>query len=192
MSASAHIATARFASAAGHVLIGVTPRGVCFLALGEHEPPALDIIQRYYPQARIAENTPAAKKYERSVQQFLAGETVDVALDVRGTPFQRTVWKALQNIPRGNTISYSELAEAIDQPRAVRAAASACASNPVSLFVPCHRVLGKAGNLSGYAWGLAVKDRLLALEGARARRQGARASMLSACNPSSNSAPRSA
>ena len=85
-------------------------------------------------------------------------------LDLRGTAFQRRVWEALQAIPCGETTTYAALAAAIGAPLAVRAAARACATNPVSLAVPCHRVLGKTGDLTGYRWGLPRKRALLAKE----------------------------
>jgi AraC family transcriptional regulator of adaptative response/methylated-DNA-[protein]-cysteine methyltransferase len=85
----------------------------------------------------------------------------DVPLDIRGTAFQWRVWRALTGIPRGETRSYSEVAAAIGRPSAVRAVARACATNPISLVVPCHRVVGKDGAVTGYRWGVGVKKALL-------------------------------
>ncbi|WP_114417889.1 methylated-DNA--[protein]-cysteine S-methyltransferase [Marinospirillum perlucidum] len=87
-------------------------------------------------------------------------------LDLQGTAFQKAVWEALLTIPAGQTRSYSQLAEQVGQPAAVRAVASACGANPVALLVPCHRVVRKDGGLGGYRWGLDMKRRLLQREGA--------------------------
>jgi AraC family transcriptional regulator of adaptative response/methylated-DNA-[protein]-cysteine methyltransferase len=89
---------------------------------------------------------------------------LDLPLDLRGTIFQRRVWEALRGIPLGSTTSYSALAAAMGEPKATRAVARACAQNPVSLAVPCHRVLGKDGDVTGYRWGVGRKRALLAGE----------------------------
>jgi AraC family transcriptional regulator of adaptative response/methylated-DNA-[protein]-cysteine methyltransferase len=89
---------------------------------------------------------------------------LNVPLDLRGTAFQQMVWKELRRIPRGETRSYAEVARTIGRPKAVRAVANACASNPVALVVPCHRVVHKNGNLSGYRWGVKRKAALLEKE----------------------------
>jgi AraC family transcriptional regulator of adaptative response/methylated-DNA-[protein]-cysteine methyltransferase len=88
----------------------------------------------------------------------------DLPLDLRATAFQARVWQALRQIPRGETRSYAELARAVGQPKAVRAVARACASNPVAIAVPCHRVIGSDGGLTGYRWGIDRKKTLLELE----------------------------
>ena len=87
-------------------------------------------------------------------------------LDLRGTLFQRRVWEALQRIPPGETRSYAQVAASIGEPKAVRAVARSCATNPVSLAVPCHRVVGSSGDLTGYRWGVTRKRELLAREAA--------------------------
>ncbi len=88
----------------------------------------------------------------------------EIPIDVRATAFQARVWQALRQIPRGETRSYAELAEAIGQPTAVRAVARACAANPVAIAVPCHRVIGSDGSLTGYRWGVERKKKLLGME----------------------------
>ena len=93
---------------------------------------------------------------------------MDLPLDVRATAFQKKVWDALREIPAGETRSYSEVARAIGDPKAVRAVATACASNPVALAVPCHRVVRSDGELAGYRWGIERKKKLLEQEQARA------------------------
>jgi AraC family transcriptional regulator of adaptative response/methylated-DNA-[protein]-cysteine methyltransferase len=89
---------------------------------------------------------------------------LELPLDVRATAFQRRVWEALRQIPRGQTRTYAQIAEKIGQPTAVRAVARACATNPVAIVVPCHRVIGSDGSLTGYRWGVERKKKLLELE----------------------------
>ncbi|HEY6273554.1 MAG TPA: methylated-DNA--[protein]-cysteine S-methyltransferase [Terriglobales bacterium] len=91
-----------------------------------------------------------------------------IPLDIRGTAFQRLVWSALRQIPRGKTRSYSELAKAIGKPKAVRAVANACAANPVAVVIPCHRVVEQRGGLGGYRWGVKRKAVLLEREKSQA------------------------
>jgi AraC family transcriptional regulator of adaptative response/methylated-DNA-[protein]-cysteine methyltransferase len=103
---------------------------------------------------------------KEKILSFMAGEAglARVPLDIRGTVFQRRVWRELQRIPRGATRTYAQIASAIGAPRAVRAVGSACGANPVALAVPCHRAVRTDGGLGGYAWGLRRKKRLLELE----------------------------
>ena len=115
----------------------------------------------------LDEGHPLLSRAARELHHYLAGrrEAFSVALDVLGTPFQRHVWDVLGRIPRGTTTTYAALAERVGRPRAVRAVANACARNPLPIVVPCHRVLGSDGALTGYLGGLAAKRALLALEG---------------------------
>jgi AraC family transcriptional regulator of adaptative response/methylated-DNA-[protein]-cysteine methyltransferase len=117
-----------------------------------------------FPLGSLEENGLEALK--RKVLAFLEGEAslARVPLDIRGTVFQRRVWDELRRIPRGETRTYRDIARAIGFPAAVRAVGSACGANPVALAVPCHRALRTDGGLGGYAWGLARKKKLLALE----------------------------
>ena len=114
------------------------------------------------------ENARACADVLKQVKTFLARQTkrFDVVLVPRGTTFQAEVWRALRAIPYGKTISYGELAERIGRPTAVRAVARANATNPVALVVPCHRVVGSDGSVTGYNGGIAVKEALLAMEAA--------------------------
>lgn len=107
----------------------------------------------------------------RQLEEYFRGErdTFDLALAPRGTEFQRRVWEELARIPYGETISYRALAERIGRPAAVRAVGRANGTNPIPIIVPCHRVIGSNGTLTGYAGGLGAKETLLALEGRRAR-----------------------
>jgi AraC family transcriptional regulator of adaptative response/methylated-DNA-[protein]-cysteine methyltransferase len=143
---------------------------VCFI--GFAEPPAAlegDLRARF-PKARIVPAGPELAETVRRVAAFIAEPAAALALplDLRGTAFQRQVWEALQRIPLGETRTYAGLAAEIGNPAAVRAVARACARNPVSLAVPCHRVVGADGDLTGYRWGVPRKAALL--EGERKAR----------------------
>ena len=117
------------------------------------------------------ENHPILLETERQLGEYFAGRrrSFSLPLDFKGTPFQRRVWSALLTIPYGETRTYADVARAIGQPRAVRAVANACASNPVALAIPCHRVIGKDGAIAGYRWGAPRKEVLLETE--RAHRE---------------------
>ncbi len=111
---------------------------------------------------------PVLQTAERQLQDYFAGrrQAFDLPLDLsHGTPFQRQVWQALRDIPAGRTAAYAELAQRIDAPQAARAVGAAVGRNPISIIVPCHRVLGAGGSLTGYAGGLDRKRALLTLEG---------------------------
>ncbi len=111
---------------------------------------------------------PVLVQAKQELQEYFAGtrQAFDVPIDAQGTDFQRTVWRALCTIPYGTTISYQQLADLIGNPRAVRAVGLANGKNPISVIVPCHRVIGKNGQLTGYAGGIERKQELLTLEGA--------------------------
>ncbi|WP_373944125.1 methylated-DNA--[protein]-cysteine S-methyltransferase [Vibrio chagasii] len=110
---------------------------------------------------------PIFQSVKEQLERYFAGEDVqfDVPIAAKGTPFQQSVWHALTTIPYGETWSYAQLADAIGNPKAVRAVGLANGKNPVSVIVPCHRVIGKNGKLTGYAGGIERKQRLLAIEG---------------------------
>jgi len=118
----------------------------------------------FYVQTR--ENA-ATRLAAEELRRYLRGERIafSAPLDLQGTPFQRQVWDALRQIPYGSSVCYSEIAQRIGNPKAVRAAAQAIGRNPCLIFVPCHRVLGKDGSLTGFSAGLSLKERLLRLEG---------------------------
>ena len=163
------IATA--VSALGPVMIGATDSGVCFIGFAEDFGTLEGDLRQRFPQARIEAAPEALAGTVRQVVGFLAEPRAALALplDLRGTAFQRRVWEALQAIPFGQTRTYGEMAVAIGAPKAVRAVARACAQNHVSLAVPCHRVVGKDGDLTGYRWGVPRKRALLAQEKAAAK-----------------------
>lgn len=156
----------------GELLVAATERGVCAILLGSDETALLAELQREFPAAgheRVdAGRDEWLSRVVAEVHSGLGwGDTDGAALppfDLRATAFQWRVWQALTRIPRGETRSYSEIAEAIGAPRAARAVARACASNRLAILVPCHRVVREDGSLGGYRWGLARKRRLLARE----------------------------
>lgn len=157
-----HIAYVCTETSVGRALIAVTERGLCAVRFGD-DAELIGELRAEFPRAVIAEDRQALEPYVQAVIAHLAGERtrLDLPLDVRATAFQQRVWAALREIPYGQTRSYSEVAQMIGQPAAVRAVARACATNPVALAVPCHRVVRTDGGLSGYRWGVARKRALL-------------------------------
>jgi AraC family transcriptional regulator of adaptative response/methylated-DNA-[protein]-cysteine methyltransferase len=150
----------------GWLLVGGTAAGICAVRLGDGEAALVADLRAEFPSAALVRDDAALKPWVDDLLAYLEGREPHLALplDVRATAFQRQVWDALQAIPYGSTRSYSELAEAIGRPDAVRAVAGACASNPAALVIPCHRVVRSDGSLGGYRWGLERKRALLAEE----------------------------
>ena len=150
----------------GTVLVAATPRGLCFVTLGDSERAVEGALSKEYPRALRVRDDGALSKYVKDVLNRIAGREphAELAFDVRATAFQRQVWDALRKIPAGTTISYSALAKKIGRPSAVRAVASAVAKNPVAIVVPCHRVVREDGTAGGYRWGEARKAGLLKAE----------------------------
>ncbi|WP_460839706.1 methylated-DNA--[protein]-cysteine S-methyltransferase [Noviherbaspirillum agri] len=145
----------------GPLVLAATEQGLCGLYFEEH---------KYFkgPHGWQRDDAhPLLQKAARQLDQYFAGQrsTFDIDLDLRGTPFQQAVWRALQALSYGSTTSYGEIAKGLAKPGAVRASGTAIGRNPVCIIVPCHRVLGTSGGLSGYAGGLERKRFLLALEG---------------------------
>ena len=147
----------------GLLLVAATEHGICSLNVGASERELLTALRREYPKARIAKSE-RAKHLLNGVNKHLRGQEARLPLDIRGTEFQLKVWSALQRIPLGETRSYSEVAGMIGEPKAVRAVGNACASNPIPLIIPCHRVIRENGSLGGYALGLKRKRVLLERE----------------------------
>ena len=160
------IRVARAESAMGPLLVGATEAGVCFIGFAEPHDALEGDLRARFPRARIEEAPAELAATVRAVARFLAepGAALALPLDLRGTAFQRRVWEALTRIPLGETRTYSGLAAELGQPAATRAVARACAQNPVALAVPCHRVIGASGDLTGYRWGVPRKAALLAGE----------------------------
>lgn len=155
----------------GRLLVGATTRGISAVYLGESEARLRGALAREYPRAEIRRDANGLGKWVRGILKQLRGREphVDLPLDVQATAFQRRVWKELQQIPSGSTRSYREVARAIGRPTATRAVARACATNPVSIVVPCHRVVRVDGGLGGYRWGLDRKRALIEQEKAASR-----------------------
>jgi len=150
----------------GEVLVAATERGVSAVYLGDAAGKLVNELRDEYPRAEIA---PANGAFTQWVEEIVArtegsAPRRELPLDLQATAFQRRVWQELQRIPRGTTRTYSQIARAVGKPRAVRAVARACATNPVSIVVPCHRVVRADGNLAGYRWGLSRKEKLLERE----------------------------
>lgn len=159
----AHIHWLAGAAAIGDIMVAATGRGLCFVQVGERAAMQRALKQEF-PLATI-EDRP-----NRALQPLLDAALataeakplpLELPVDIRGTAFQWRVWRALTRIPRGQTRSYSDIARAIGAPSSVRAVARACATNPVALVVPCHRVVRADGDLAGYRWGTDVKKKLL-------------------------------
>jgi AraC family transcriptional regulator of adaptative response/methylated-DNA-[protein]-cysteine methyltransferase len=150
----------------GAALVAVTGRGVCAIKLGDTAAALERELRTEFPEARLERADQALDAVSRRVVRILDGGGVDPALplDIRGTAFQARVWRELARIPAGQTRTYGEVAQAIGQPRAVRAVASAIAANRLAVVVPCHRVVRGDGGLGGYRWGVERKETLLKRE----------------------------
>jgi AraC family transcriptional regulator of adaptative response/methylated-DNA-[protein]-cysteine methyltransferase len=151
----------------GWLVVGATNRGLCWLALGGTSAEAEASLRAEFPLASLRRDPSLSGLVESAVGQVVQARPEkgsDMALDLRGTAFQLRVWQALRAIPRGETRSYSELARELGDPKATRAVARACATNRVALVVPCHRVVGASGALTGYRWGVERKRQLLDAE----------------------------
>lgn len=153
----------------GYLLVAATSQGICAVRLGDAAEELAATLAAEFPAAQIERGNGDLGRWVASLQDYLRGAQphLDLPLDVRATAFQRRVWVALQEIPYGSTRSYSKVAQAIGQPTAARAVARACATNPVALVVPCHRVVREDGSLGGYRWGIERKEALLAHEAKR-------------------------
>jgi AraC family transcriptional regulator of adaptative response/methylated-DNA-[protein]-cysteine methyltransferase len=158
----------------GRMLVAVTVRGICALSVHQSAQWQEAELRRDFRDATIARDDDAARPAAEAVLRYLRGETprCEVALEVGGTPFQLSVWSELCRIPVGATRSYGEIAARIGRPSAARAVGHANGSNPISILIPCHRAIGRNGKLTGYRWGLEIKEKLLAFEQARNTRPG--------------------
>jgi AraC family transcriptional regulator of adaptative response/methylated-DNA-[protein]-cysteine methyltransferase len=150
----------------GRLMVAGTEKGICSVKLGDRDERLEQDLRREYPEAGISRDQSAFDRWVRALVAHLDGRRphLDLPLDVQATAFQWKVWRYLQSIPYGETRAYSDVARAIGRPAAVRAVARACASNPVCLVVPCHRVVGKDGAVGGYRWGIDRKKALLKRE----------------------------
>jgi AraC family transcriptional regulator of adaptative response/methylated-DNA-[protein]-cysteine methyltransferase len=166
MNAHSEIHYAVHLSSLGLVLVAQSAQGVCAVLLGDDRQVLRSDLKDRFPGATLIEGdaklSALAARVIESVESPAHG--IDLPLDLRGTEFQRSVWKALRDIPAGTTASYLDIANRIGLPKSARAVAQACAANPLAVVVPCHRVVKSDGKLSGYRWGVERKRALLARE----------------------------
>ncbi|HJZ53877.1 MAG TPA: methylated-DNA--[protein]-cysteine S-methyltransferase [Gemmataceae bacterium] len=161
--------TVRFVTAAcdlGRVLLAATDRGVCAVSLADTDAELASFLRAEFPAAKLERDAAGLATWLAELLRQLSGSRphADLPLDVQATAFQRRVWEELRAIPLGETRTYQQVAEAIGAPTAARAVARACATNPVSVVIPCHRVVGSNGKLTGYRWGVSRKKKLLDAE----------------------------
>src|SRR5438477_6659225 len=150
----------------GWALVAATERGICMTALADDRSSLAAAVKQRFPAAAVIAEDGALKEWADRIVRFITatGESFELPIDIRSTDFQARCWRALQKIPLGKTASYTEIAAALGQPKAVRAVAQACAANKLALLVPCHRVIRSDGDLGGYRWGFERKRALLARE----------------------------
>ena len=153
----------------GTTLVAATSKGLAAVLLGEDRDALIADLTRLFrarPTQAVSRETESMKAAADAVEQAFdnPAEPFDFPFDLQGTDFQRRVWQGLLEIPPGTTVTYSDLAAAVTDVKAVRAVAAACGANPVSVIIPCHRVIGRNGQLTGYYWGVETKRRLLAAE----------------------------
>lgn len=153
----------------GEMSIAQTDRGICWLGFVQdgrtHIEVLADLKQRFYGSSLLRNDTVADNLGRRVIRTWEDGRERSIEVDLRGTDFQIAVWRALMDIGRGYVCAYSEIAEMINRPDAVRAVGTAVGVNPVSIVVPCHRVIQKNGKIGNYGWGVDMKRRLLTKEG---------------------------
>ena len=147
----------------GYLLVAATDKGACAVRLGSTKGELESELRTEFSAAQVEPDTGRLNDWVKQILEHLAGNrpNLDLPLDVQATAFQRQVWESLRAIPYGTTSSYSDVANAINRPTAVRAVARACATNPVALVIPCHRVVREDKSLSGYRWGIERKKKLL-------------------------------
>jgi AraC family transcriptional regulator of adaptative response/methylated-DNA-[protein]-cysteine methyltransferase len=150
-------------SSMGRLLVAVTERGVCAVQMADDDAELEKDLREEFPQAEIKRDDSALREPVEKILDHLdkSEPRLDLPLDIRATAFQRQVWERLRSIPYGETVSYAEVAKALGKPGAVRAVGRACATNPVALVIPCHRVVREDKSLGGYRWGLDRKKKLL-------------------------------
>ncbi len=154
----------------GRMLIAATERGICSIQFARSDGELMEGLKREFPFAARKRDEGGLQSWVRALLRHMRGKNLDssssssLPLDIRATAFQRRVWAYLQSIPFGATKSYSQVAKAIGRPSACRAVARACATNPVAVAIPCHRVVREDGSMGGYRWGMERKKALLAME----------------------------
>ena len=150
----------------GRILVARTIKGLCNVAFADDDESLEENLRREFPNAEIVKDAKVLKGFVDEILKHLSGEKkrLDLPLDIQATAFQMRVWDLLRKIPYGETVTYSQIAEQLGDRKKVRAVAQACANNRVALAIPCHRVIGKDGKLSGYRWGIERKKALLETE----------------------------
>jgi AraC family transcriptional regulator of adaptative response/methylated-DNA-[protein]-cysteine methyltransferase len=158
-----------FESSLGLVAIASSARGVCCITLGDDAEALASDLAKRFPGARLRRDDAKLRREYVKVAAFLddPARGLDVTLDMGGTDFQQRVWRALREIPAGETMSYAGIARRIDAPTSFRAVARACGANRIALAIPCHRVVRGDGGISGYRWGVPRKRALLEKEGSK-------------------------
>jgi len=154
------------ASPVGRMLLAATDHGVCSITFGDSDAGLLEGLRREFPDATLRRGDVVLRRWVRALLDQLHGERPlpQLPLDVQATAFQRRVWEHLKSIPYGSTKSYGQVARGIGEPSSARAVARACASNPVAVAIPCHRVVRGTGELGGYRWGMERQKALLEME----------------------------
>jgi AraC family transcriptional regulator of adaptative response/methylated-DNA-[protein]-cysteine methyltransferase len=148
--------------ALGYVAIARTAKGLAAAFIGDDQEALAENMEARFAGAELAASDELTDRVVQALDSVI--DDVDIPVDPKGTDFQKSVWRALREIPVGATVTYSELARRIGRPDSVRAVAAACGANPIAVIVPCHRVIGKDGSLTGYAWGIEKKRMLLERE----------------------------
>ncbi|MXY39592.1 MAG: methylated-DNA--[protein]-cysteine S-methyltransferase [Rhodospirillaceae bacterium] len=164
--AGARIAWTAAPCALGLLLVAATERGICFVAFDDSEAALLTELGAEFPHAEIVPDIGILEAWTAEVLRRVEGRPprATLPLDVRATAFQQRVWRALTEIPQGETRTYSEIARSLGKPAAQRAVGRACATNPVSIVIPCHRAKRSDGGLAGYRWGVTRKEALIEAE----------------------------
>ena len=154
------------ASPLDDLLVAASSKGICTVCLGKSESALEAALRKEYPAAELRRDEETLSEWVQALLKHLDGQQphLELPLDLQATAFQWRVWKAVRNIPYGQTRTYTEIARAIHHPGAARAVARACATNPVALVIPCHRIVRGDGSLGGYRWGLERKRKLLSRE----------------------------
>mgnify|MGYP003444436049 CR=1 FL=1 len=155
-----------FNSPIGKIHLALTEKGLCEIGIGESKKKFISSLQKTYNIKPVKDDA-AFKDLVKLLKRYLNGEKlrIDIPFDLKGTSFEKKVWKALLKIPYGKTKSYGEIAKEIGLPNGARAVGNACGKNPIPIIIPCHRVIAGNGGLGGYTGGIGIKKRLLRIEG---------------------------
>ena len=160
-------------TALGYMIMAATDKGVCSVQFGDDEDSLISLLSNEFPNAQLVlsapQDTPELDNWMEALGNHISrgAPKPDIPLDIRGTAFQIKVWQFLQSIKEGEVMSYAEVAEHINNPKAIRAVGTACGKNRIGVLIPCHRVLRSDGTLGGYRWGLERKRMLLDKERVR-------------------------